>query len=128
VDKRYGALRVTARIFQIIGIIVAIITLIAVIVSCIGFAVSGANIGRYYRDFGWRWPGAIGGTAAAIIGAVVGILYGGITALFLYATGEAILVLLAMEENTRATAHLLRQAGTPPPAAPPAEIQPLEER
>jgi hypothetical protein len=126
-EKRYGALRITARIFQIIGIIVAIITLIAVIVSCIAFAVGGANMSRFNRNFGWQWPGAIGSTAAAIIGAIIGILYGGITALALYATGEAIFVLLAMEENTRATALLLRQERTPP-SAPPAEIQPAEER
>jgi hypothetical protein len=127
-EKRYQALRVLARIYQIIGIIIGIITVVAIIAGCVGVAIGGAGLSRLSREFGLQWPGAMmGGTVAGLVGLVLGLLYGGIAALTMYAIGEGILVLLAMEENTRATANLLRQ---PPsqPATSPAEFEPPEQR
>lgn len=129
-EKRYRALRFLARIYQILGILIGIIVLVAVIGSCVALAVGGGRLGQLERDFNWRGMGGIGvieGTLAAVIGGVIAILYGGIAALTLYAVGEAIMVLLAMEENTRATTSLLRQGGGQP-AAPRPEPEPLQAR
>jgi amino acid transporter len=126
-ERHYRALRVTARIFQVVGIIIAILTIIAIILSCIAFAVGARNY-RFDRNFYWEWPPNVGARAAAVIGGIAAFIYGGITALVLYAIGEAIFVVLAIEENTRATAQQLRREETPPPAAPPAQIQPAEDR
>jgi hypothetical protein len=127
VNRHYRALRITARIFQVVGIIIGILTIVAIIVSCIGFAVGARNY-RFDRNFYWEWPPRVGPRVAAAIGGIAAFIYGGITALILYATGEAIFVVLAIEENTRATAQRLRREETPPPAAPPAQIQPAEDR
>jgi hypothetical protein len=127
-EKRYRALRTLGRIYQIIGIIIAIITLLAVIGSCVALAVGGANLGRFGRDLRWGPLGMAEGAIAGIFAGIIGILYGGIAALTLYAIGEGIFVLLAMEENTRATAHLLHQQSTQQPPAPQTEPEPSEER
>jgi hypothetical protein len=122
-EKRYQAMRILARIYQIVGIVIGAITLLAVLAGCVGLLVGGAGLGRTYRDFGWMWPGSMGGTVAGIIGLSIGLLYGGLISLTLYAFGEGIFVLLAMEENTRATAYLL-QHRREEPAAPPEEAEP----
>jgi len=127
-ERRYKALRALGRIYQIIGIIIGILTVVAIIAGCVGIVIGGVGLNRFSREFGSLMPGAmVGSTVAGLVGLVLAVLYGGIAALTLYAIGEAIFVLLAMEENTRATANLLRQ---PPhqPVAPPAQLEPLEER
>lgn len=129
-EKRYRALRFLARIYQILGILIGVVTLIAVVVMCIGLAVGGSALGEWQRDFSWQGMGRIGVAESSLVGViagVIGLLYGGIAALTLYAIGEAILVLLAMEENTRATATLFRQGGAQP-TAPRTDNAPLELR
>jgi hypothetical protein len=127
-ERRYKALRFLGRIYQIIGIIIGILTVVAIIAGCVGIVIGGVGLNRFSREFGSLMPGTMmGGTVAGLVGLVLALLYGGIAALTLYAIGEAIFVLLAMEENTRATANLLRQPASQP-ASPPPQLEPLEER
>ncbi|HID87581.1 MAG TPA: hypothetical protein EYP55_09440 [Anaerolineae bacterium] len=51
------------------------------------------------------WPGLMGGFGAFLMILLMAIFY----FLLLYATGELIFLLLDIEENTRLTAHYLRQ-------------------
>jgi hypothetical protein len=71
-----------------------------------------------FSDLGRSGPmGLFGGALGGLIASVVGIIYGGGLALTLYAAGEGISLLIALEENTRATAmylHRLQQQSSTP--------------
>jgi len=71
----------------------------------------GAALESFGDDFGLQGVAALEGVLSGIIGAVVIFLSLGMAAVCQFAISEAILVFLAIEENTRATAGLLaRQA------------------
>jgi len=53
----------------------------------------------------------VGGILGGILSAVVVLIGGGLAAICHFAIGEAIMVFLAIEENTRATAGLLTRQG-----------------
>jgi hypothetical protein len=86
-EQGYTALRTIGTIYKILGAITMLATVLVVLIS-----------GGFFRG------GVLGGFLALIGGAAI--------ALTLYAAGEGVFLLLALEENTRLTATLLqRQAG-----------------
>ncbi len=105
-EKRYTVLRIIATVYKIIGALVGFIAILAALAFCaLGF-VGGAAAANVTRDaFGGLANGLIGG----ILISVITILYGGGIALTLYAAGEGISLLIALEENTRATMLALQQ-------------------
>jgi hypothetical protein len=110
VKKKYGALRVVGMVYKILGIVTAVITLLVVIGIC-GFSVLGsAAIGSLGEELGSETVlgGLLGSTIGGLLVAVPIILYGAGMAVTLYALGEGIYLLLALEQNTRLTAQLLR--------------------
>lgn len=113
-EKRYTALRVVGTLYKVLGIIAAVITALVVIGICIAAAAGGAAWGRILEDMGefgpYMMPGAWGGALGGALIAIAVILYGGLISISLYAAGEGIYLLLALEENTRATAILLQRA------------------
>ena len=118
-EKRYTALRIIGTLYKVLGIIVAVITVLAVLAICAAGALGGAAWGRILRNMGefgpYMVPGAWGGALGGAVIAIVVILYGGLIAISLYAAGEGVYLLLALEENTRATAMLLqRTSGSAP--------------
>ncbi len=71
--------------------------------------------------------GMLGGVVGGVIISLVTILLGGIYAVTIYALGEAVYLLIALEENTHLTAAMLHKewfdhpqnvAPVPPPAMP----------
>ncbi len=114
-EKRYSALRLIGTVYKVLGVIAGAITLLAVLAVCASAVLGGAAL----DDFGRRQglPNLVGNAFGGIIVGVAGILYGGIIAVTLYAFGEGVYLLLALEENTRATVALLQQG---PSAEPPA--------
>lgn len=113
-EKRYTALRVVGTLYKVLGIIAAVITALVVIGICIAAAAGGAAWGRILEDMGefgpYMMPGAWGGALGGALIAIAVILYGGLISISLYAAGEGVYLLLALEENTRATAILLQRA------------------
>jgi hypothetical protein len=104
-EHRYGALRVIGTIYKIFGIIVAILTVLAVLLICATAFLGVAAFSELGRETGVNvFRGGIG----ALIGGIFATLYGGGLAITLYAAGDFIYLLLALEENTRTTAMLLR--------------------
>jgi len=106
------------RILRIIGTlwkVLAWITLIGGILLAIGVLLTGilGSGGMLMRQFGQDpsvMPGVVGvvsGIAGFIITAIVSIIY----FLLLYAVGELIYLLLAIEENTRRTMQLMQEEG-----------------
>jgi hypothetical protein len=112
VEKRYGALRVIATIYKIIGVIVALITVLAALGICGISAMGGAAANQFGSQTGIS--GLAGGIVGGLLLAVVAIIYGGGITLTLYAMGEGISLLIALEENTRVTAQWLQQQVGPP--------------
>lgn len=113
-EKKYTALRIIGSIYKVLGGLAGVITILAALAICVTSAFGGAALDRLSRDFGGR--GGFLGTASGFVGGLLAgiaiILYGGGLSLTLFAMGEGIFLLLALEENTRATARLL-QSQTP---------------
>ena len=109
-ERKYAALRFVGTVYKIVGIIVAVLTVLAVLGACLFSVLGTAALGGIGRELG-RTPGFgpfLGSTVGGLVGAFFGILYGGGLALTLYAMGEGVYLLLALEENTRLTARLLQ--------------------
>jgi hypothetical protein len=123
VKHRYGALRTIAVIYKVLGVIVGIITLFGSLFICGAALFGGAVLSRNGLENTPFGPGA--GMVGGVVGGLLALLYGLLIALFLYAFGEGIYLLLALEENTRLAATLLQQnihssgAPLPPAHAPP---------
>ncbi len=106
-EKRYTALRIIATVYKVLGIITGAITLLAVLGICASSLLGGAMLDRF-NDLGRSGPwGLFSGAMGGLIAGLAGIVYGGGLALTLYAAGEGISLLIALEENTRATATYL---------------------
>ena len=107
-EKKFRALRIIGTVFKIL----AWIELALGILAAIGILVSGIMGGALYGTGGRDILGA--GMMGGLLGGLVGGLFVFIIAvlyfLILYATGEFIYLGLAVEENTRETAVLLRDA------------------
>lgn len=118
-EKRYSALRIIGTIYKVLGVIAGVITIILVLAICGASVMGGAALDTLGRQFGGDTSsvGMFGGIFGGLIAAFFAIIYGGGLAVTLYAFGEGIDLLLALEENTRATVMLLKQGQSPPPAS-----------
>lgn len=121
-EKKYTVLRVIATLYKILGVLIALGTILIVILAIVGGAAGGGMMRQFgYNDYG-------GGGAVLFITAIFMFLGGGLSALGVYAVGEAIYLLIGLEENTRFTAVLLRDRFYTQPQAqpmmPPAPINP----
>jgi len=110
-EKRYAALRVIGTIYKVLGGIAGIVTILLAIGICASSVLGGAAMGNLGREFGGdpRVAGLLSGFLGGVIGTVLVIIYGGGFAVTLYALGEGVYLLLALEENTRATVALLQR-------------------
>jgi hypothetical protein len=105
-QKKFGVLRFAASVFKVLGILWGIIVLIAcaltIVAASAGPQVMNSVIGTgNYVDMG------SGGFIAGLFGALLVLVFGLIGALCIYALGELINLLVAVEENTRASALAL---------------------
>jgi hypothetical protein len=99
-EKRFRALRVIATIYKIVAWIVLIC---GVLFALIFFAT--AMLAASGRDLPGLLIGSLGGVVVVAIGA---LLYAAVLFLVLYGAGEAVFLALAIEENTRESALLMR--------------------
>ena len=104
-EKKYSALRIIGMIYKVAGVIIAAITVLVVMGSLVS-PFLGMPMGRMPGGAGDFLPGLA--ILASLFFSLLALVYGGVMALTLYALGEGIYLLLALEENTRATAQLLR--------------------
>ena len=104
-EKRFKILRFIGSMYKVLGIISAILTVIGSVGSCLSFALAGGLSSQMLEQYGTQLPAGAGiGIAAGL-----GILLGGlISALTLYAFGEAVYLFIDLENNTRTTTELLR--------------------
>ena len=109
-EKKYKALRTIGSIFKILGIIAGILTLLVVIGLCATSILGGAVWDSFGNELGYSGGGGMfSGVVGGLMLSFFAILNGGGLALSFYAMGEGLFILIALEENTRTTAELLRQ-------------------
>ena len=100
-QKKYRVLRIVATIWKVLAWIVLVVSVLG---GCgtLALAALGGAAARS-TDFGLG-GGLIGGLFAALVAIFLGVLY----FVSLYAFAELVDVMLALEENTRATADQLK--------------------
>lgn len=128
-EKKFRILRLIGTIWKILAWIVLIVGLVSSVGVLLASVFGGGIMGRFGlrpEQMPW-WPprtlGLAGGVAAFIASLIATVLY----FLLLYAIGELIYLLLAIEENTRLAAQLIQARPVPAsyPVAPPAYVPPL---
>ena len=107
-EKKYAVLRVIATLYKILGVLIALGTVLLVILVIVGGAAGNRALQQYGFD---------GGPFLAFFSVIMIFLGGVFSALGIYAVGEAIYLLIGLEENTRFSAVLLRDRFYPQPAA-----------
>ncbi len=114
-EKRYTALRIIGTIYKVLGGIVGVLTILVALGICAASVLGGAAMGNLGREFSRNAgvTGLFGGALGGLVIGVVAIVYGGGLAVTLYAVGEGVYLLLALEENTRATVALLQRQANP---------------
>lgn len=115
-EKKFKALRFAATVYKVIGIIGGVITVISALGFCL-FSILGGSLmnsimnsaSNYYGGGNSAGPaGFLGGILGGVIVGGIILLYGGLSSITLYAFGEGIYLLIALEENSRSTALLLQ--------------------
>ncbi len=118
-EKRYAGLRLAGTVYKVLGIIVGIITILGALGICLTSVLGGAAMNSLAGELGSNasMMGSLGGVVGGLIGGLLALIYGSAMALGLYAFGEMMQLMVAMEENTRATAAMLSQRHEAPPVA-----------
>jgi len=116
-EKRYKVLRIIGTFFKLVGIFILLITILLVLgllVSVVFGALSLNGPDHAMMRFsmqpdGMQVLGPLGGMISASLLGLVSIVNGILLSLIFYALGDGIYLFLAIEENTRQTAELLKQ-------------------
>jgi hypothetical protein len=126
-ERRYGVLRIIATLYKGLGVLVGIGTVLGAVGFCVLGAMGSAALGAFRNA-----QGTPGGLLGGLFGGVIVLIVGAIYTLTLYALGDGISLLLALEENTRLTAALLQQSArigaSPTPASPAIPSVPVTSR
>lgn len=97
-EKRYVALRVIATIYKIVGVLIALLVLLAIVLLVVGGVANQRQLAMYGLN-----------SAELMVFAGVSVLFGGgLAALGTFALGELLFLFINIEENTRYTGILLR--------------------
>jgi hypothetical protein len=130
-EKRFKVLRFIGSVYKIVGIIIGAITILSALGFCVTSILGGPALESALQSLnpngGGQGLGILGGVVGGVILSLVIILIGGIYAVTIYALGEAVYLLIALEENTHLTAAMLHKewfdhpqpvAPVPPPSTP----------
>ena len=105
--KKFGFLRFVSGFYKVVGILL----LIAGVLAAIGFLImtiaGGGVLEDAGRQFGMHNMLNVSGVLGGVFGAIIVLIGFAISAICQFAISEAIMVFLAIEENTRATAIFL---------------------
>jgi hypothetical protein len=123
-EKRFKVLRFVGSVYKILGIIIGAITILSALGFCLTSILGGSALASTLQGLnpngGGQGLGVLGGVVGGVIVSLVTILLGGIYAVTIYALGEAVYLLIALEENTHLTAAMLHKEwfDHPQPLAP----------
>lgn len=119
-EKKFKILRFLGTVYKVFGIIVGVVTILSVIGTCLFSVLGGSMVERFQRELrgAVEGIGILGSVVGGVLVSLVLLLYGGGLAITLYAAGEGVYLLIALEENTRQTAQAISSEwdySTPPP-------------
>jgi hypothetical protein len=103
-EKKFRILRIVAIIWKVLAWIVLVLSVLGGCANIVFGLMLGAGARNTNTALGLSAFGALGGVVVALIAIFFGVLY----FVFLYAFAELVDVMLALEENTRATAEQLK--------------------
>jgi hypothetical protein len=98
--SRFGVLRILATILKVLGIITAALS----VLGALGTLVASFAGGNLWSMLGYD---ANSGFFVGLVGAFGILILGALYAVIMYAYGEFIMLMLAMEDNTFKTVKLL---------------------
>ena len=105
-EKKFKILRIVAFVWKIVAWVILVISVLGGC-GCFAFGLlMGDQFARAARDLGPA--GMMGGTITGILTGLAVIVGGILTFIPVYALSEMIDVMLALEENTRATVEQLK--------------------
>lgn len=104
--KKFGFLRFIAGFYKVIGIILLIAAVLGAVGALLTGILGGAALQNFGNNFGVQNTDILGGIFGGILGGLVILIGLGFSAICQFAIGEAIMVFLSIEENTRAAAAL----------------------
>jgi hypothetical protein len=110
-QKRYGALRFISGVYKAIGIIIGILTILSSVAFCATSVLGTSLLGgmaQNVQSSGLPLAFGVSGLVGGIIGAVITLIFGALSALGIYAFGELIALVISLEENTRQSAKALQ--------------------
>ena len=112
-EKRFKVLRIIGGIYRVLGWITAGLTVLSALGVCLIGLFGGGLLSQMQQQFGQMGgPGGMGVMGGALGGILAGagiLVYGAVMTLLFLGTAEGIDLLLALEENTRATADYLQR-------------------
>lgn len=108
-EKKFKALRIVAFIWKVVAWVILVVSTLGSCGALVMTLVAGNQLARQSSALGL---GTLGGAVGGIVMAVVAILLGVFYFISLYAIAEMIDVVLALEENTRATVEHLKNLKT----------------
>ena len=108
-ENRYKVLRFVATLWKILAWIALVLGVLTSFGALLG-GILGAMGPQFWRNLGLN-PALFGGggVVVGIIGFLMGVIFTAFQFLVFYATGEIFSVLIAIEENTRATNMTLQR-------------------
>jgi hypothetical protein len=124
-EKHFRVLRLIGTIYKIVGIVIGAFTILSALGICVTSVLGGTAFENVLQGLnpngGASGLGILGGVLGGVIASLIIIIGGGIYAISIYALGEAVYLLISLEENTRHTAAMLHKEwfDHPAPVAPP---------
>ncbi|MDI7275855.1 MAG: hypothetical protein QME94_07740 [Anaerolineae bacterium] len=118
-EKRFRSLRIIATVFKVLAWIVLVAGIIGGLIMMItGLAggMLGASSAARDTTSGLGAASMMAGLLTGFAGGLVTVIGSVLYFLLLYAAGDAITLALAIEQNTRETAHYLKGGDTYPRA------------
>ncbi|MBM3129361.1 MAG: hypothetical protein FJ009_12145 [Chloroflexi bacterium] len=105
-EKKFKILRIVAFIWKILAWVILVVSTLGGCGALVVALTAGNQLARQSSAFGL---GTLGGAAGGIVLALIALLVGVFYFISLYAVAEMIDVVLALEENTRATTEELKR-------------------
>ncbi len=108
-EKRFRFLRLFATFYKVLGVITGLVVLLLILGACASSFIGSSMINQITQNYGYSYAGGAAGMAIfGLISGLMLLIMGGGLALTLFAVGEFVTLLIALEENTRATSLLLQ--------------------
>ncbi len=121
-EKNFRVLRIIGTLWKVLAWIALIGGILSSLgVLLVGILGSGGFVLRFLQQEAGTMPGAVS-VVGSILGFIISLTVTIINFLILYAVGELIDLLLAIEKNTRQTMYLMQRGariGSDHPASPP---------